>query len=188
MGSRIECFWTEPTDMVLRSLRRYNGSRKCQGRLGYCNVELEIGTEVEPLDPRGYLGRGDDAVPHGDPRWPKHCPDCGRPFAEGDDWQHNVDRLFRGAPDGKLYPADKLPPGAMYDAKWWNHPGPDGITLTIMLPNSDGLVADIWHPDTPSKDGRPWTRTGKIPRVTCTPSIQTSSYHGFLTDGYLVEC
>lgn len=188
MGSRIECFWTEPTDMVRRSLRRYNGDRKCPGGFGYCNASVDIGVEQEPPDPRGLLGRGADDLPHDDPRWPKHCTACGTAFEDGDHWQHNVNRLFKGAPDGKLYPAAELPAGAMYDATWWRHPGPDGVSLTVMLPNPGGRHADVWHPDTPSKDGRPWARTGTIPRVTCTPSILTPSYHGFLTDGWLVEC
>lgn len=35
---------------------------------------------------------------------------------------------------------------------------------------------------------KPWTRTGAIPKVTCSPSILTPRYHGFLRDGFLEEC
>jgi hypothetical protein len=74
----------------------------------------------------------------------------------------------------------------MYDAHWWPVKGPDGIALAVILP--PGGHTETWHPDTGAKDGPPWTRTGTIPRVTCTPSILTNKYHGFLTDGFLVEC
>lgn len=182
----IECFWLEPTDTGRADLRRYAGEQPCPGSYGYHNASVEIGDLPFPITEDGILGYGKDDVAHDDLRWPKICNGCDYAFLEGDNWQHNVQRLYRGAPDGKLYTSRTMPPGAMFNATWWNEPGPDGITLAVVLPPNGG--DDIWMPDVPSKDGRPWTRTGAIPRVTCRPSILTPRYHGFLTDGKLEEC
>lgn len=76
-----------------------------------------------------------------------------------------------------------LPAGAM-----WTDPD---LGLTVRTPGGD------WHVDRPSSSGGRWTRSGDPPRITATPSILFSldrptvgqrSYHGFLTDGFLVEC
>lgn len=186
MSGRIECFWMEPAEAVRVSLRRYQGNAACPLPWSYHNASIVIGDEPAPLDPQGMLGHGRDDHPHEDPRWPATCL-CGYAFKAGDEWQCNVDRLFKGPPDGRLYTTRDMPPGAMYDATWWNVPGPDGVTLTVVLPPNGG--DDVWHPDSPSSNSNtPWTRTGEIPRVTCTPSILTPRYHGFLTDGWLIEC
>jgi hypothetical protein len=128
-----------------------------------------------------------EEIPHDDPRWPKTCHVCGTPFRDEDNWQHNVHRLYSGAPDGKLYTVRDMPPGSMYDATWWPKKGPDGICMHVVLPPAGGL-ADYWNVDGPSSNGPGWTRTGTIPLVTARPSIQTPRYHGFLTDGFLMEC
>ena len=196
MGSRIECFWMEPTELASSELRRYQRiaygepgeslAYRCPGPLSYCNASIYLGDVPYPFDPQGLLGYGSDDVPHNDPHWPETCEFCHRVFPPDDMWQHNVSRYFQGAPDGKLYTTSTMPPGAMYDADWWNVPGPDGVTLTVVLPPQGGF--DVWHPDSPSSNGTPWTRTGTIPKVTCTPSVLTPRYHGFLTDGWLIEC
>lgn len=185
MGSRIECFWLEPTDRGTEHLRRYS-SAPCALPHGYHTVEVEVGEVHYPQDERGLLGFGDDSVPHTDPRWPKACG-CGYEFKDSDHWQYNVHRLFAGAPDGKRYTTRTMPPGAMYDASWWPEQTTDGVVLCVVLPPA-GSQADHWIVDGPSKDGGKWSRSGTIPKVTVTPSILTSRYHGFLTDGFLVEC
>ena len=81
------------------------------------------------------------------------------------------------------------PPGAMWNADWYKDsgikPGPDGLWLIVKTPAGD------WFVDGPSSNGPGWTREGAVPNVTARPSIlMTSSgnYHGFLTNGQLVEC
>jgi len=194
MGSRIECFWLEPTEMARSDLRRYQRVEygaapppSCpQNYMKFHDTTVYIGDVAYPFGDQGLLGYGRDDVPHDDPRWPKVCDVCGTPFQEHDNWQHNVSRYFKGAPDGKLYTTRDMPPGSMYDATWWDEKGPDGISLAVVLPPKGGI--DVWHPDSASISGGKWTRTGTIPKVTCTPSILTPSYHGFLTDGFLIEC
>jgi len=189
MSSRIECFWMEPTEMGRETLRLYAGESKCPGPFGYHNARVVVADVEYPKDERGLFGQDLPELLHGDERWPQACAACGVPFAEVDGrivWQHHIDRLFAGAPDGKLYTSRDMPPGAMFDATWWDVKGPDGITLCVVLPPNGG--DDNWMPDSPSTDGRPWTRTGTVPRVTCSPSILTPRYHGHLVDGWLVEC
>ncbi len=203
MGSRVECFWMTPTDRALVDLRRYERvdyslPREQRETCPANPMRVHDGTVVIgeiPWDPvKGRCEHGDllgycrdEGVPHDDPRWPSMCPTCGYAFKPEDHWQVNVHRLFSGAPDGKLYHSRNMPPGAMYDATWWGEKGPDGICLAVVLPPRGG--DSVWHPDSPSGNSKqPWTRTGTLPKVTCRPSILTSDYHGFLTDGVLVEC
>jgi hypothetical protein len=189
--SVVECFWMEPTELGRSELRRYQNYTteppSCpENPMRHHDTSVYLEDIAYPFGDQGLLGYGRDDVAHDDPRWPRVCGTCGVAFRDEDHWQHNVERYFKGAPDGKLYTTRTMPPGAMYDATWWGVKGPDGITLAVVLPPDGGY--NVWHPDSPSSSGGVWTRTGTIPRVTCTPSILTPSYHGFLTDGKLVSC
>lgn len=198
MGSRIKCFWMEPTEIGTSDLRRYERRSydpmtppTCPSNpMRYHDATIVIGEVPYPFDPQGLVGYShSDDIPHDDLRWPTVCETCSTPFKEDDHWQHNVKRLFKGAPDGKLYTTRNMPPGAMWDADWWPEKGPDGITLAVALPPGGNGDVDVWMPDgTCNKSSTPWTRTGTIPNVTCRPSILTPRYHGFLTDGWLEEC
>ena len=114
------------------------------------------------------------------------------------------------APDGRRYDSghgpvtlpsgevvEPAPVGAMWDADWFRGEkhqsglaydrNPDGVVLCVRTPGGD------WVIDGPSFTNRvetgSWSRTGTIPNVTATPSIHIpGKYHGWLRDGYLVEC
>lgn len=170
------------------SLRRYEKREDytihtCPTNPMRCHdTSVELGEIDYPMDE--WLGWGRDDLPHDDPRWPKVCDVCGYSFMETDHWQHNLVRLFTGSPDGKLYSTRNMPAGAMYDAPWWDEKGADGLALVVVTPGDTH-----WMPDGPSANGgKPWTRTGAVPKITVTPSISTPRYHGFLTDGVLIEC
>lgn len=108
-------------------------------------------------------------------------------------------RALDGRWEGAIQDA---PPGAMYDTTWMKdvRVGPDGLSLTVKLPNG---VGEWWIDGTSSreraeygnlKDGKGWTRTGTAPKITVRPSIECRGgpgmkgyYHGWLTDGFLVE-
>ncbi len=200
-GDRIVCFWMEPAPSGHETLRRYAakslrfGVVESAERIAalecptspwkYHNADVTI-AEPAPYPIDVFHGWGKDDIAHDDPRWPKTCDACPYVFLPEDEWQHNMDRYFRGAPDGKLHRARELPAGAMFNADWWDEPGPDGISLAVVLP--PGGHTEIWMPDSAGKDCGAWKRTGTIPKVTCTPSILTPRYHGFLTDGVLIEC
>jgi hypothetical protein len=85
----------------------------------------------------------------------------------------------------------------MFDATWHhNHwVGADGISLMVVCPPDLGdNRSNFWIPDglaSNSTEIPGWTRTGdprNPPTLTIRPSIQTGSYHGFLTNGELVSC
>jgi len=42
---------------------------------------------------------------------------------------------------------------------------------------------DVWCPDRKSSNGDGWTVTGEWPNITCSPSIVTAEYHGYLRNG-----
>lgn len=171
MGNRVQCYWLEPTDQAQQSLRRYRETRYfrdaegyhvldakgcCQldaannptcplmpGQYSYHNASVVLGVVPMPEEylAKGYVGGSTMPFPCDDPRWPASCG-CGYAFEHGDVWQHNLDGLYRGAPDGQPYPLRDAPVGAMWDAKWWPDKGPDGRALFVRLPNGHD-----WHVD-----------------------------------------
>lgn len=187
------CFWTEPTGRAIVYLRRYvRLEAPCQAEpsYGYHNARRFVGYAVSERyrsadghDLRRLVGF--DEPEHSDPRWPTSCA-CGYEFVDEDHWQVAREEEYRTA-DDRRGPFRDLPVGAMYDAWWWamRGVGLDGIALTIVCP--PGGLESHWHVDGPAtgSDGR-WTRSGTIPIVTATPSIQTGQWHGWLTNGQLI--
>lgn len=209
--SDVECFWIEETDRAQVRLRRFTfGSayadreaRPCpaspQGHDADAVWLAQIPFRVPPHNGREVSGLGSsdrdlerlvvenlvtlDEYESTEPAWPVTCARCEHRFADDDEWQVNVERLYRRAdqPDD-LRALRMFPPGAMYDGSGWNPwRGPDGRCIVVRLP--DGVD---WPIDAPSTDTHEhWTRSGTPPKVTARPSIQTARYHGFLTDGVL---
>lgn len=100
---------------------------------------------------------------------------------------------------------EDMPVGAMWNATWLNKceglTGPDGLSLHVRLPDGHEWNIDGRASNCDMKDDhvhKCWVRHGVPPvltvdknGVTChagAGSIATDKYHGFLTDGYLVEC
>lgn len=52
------------------------------------------------------------------------------------------------------------------------------LPISVVCP--DGR---IWCVDSCSVDGKGWIVEGEVPKITCSPSIVTSGYHGFLKEG-----
>lgn len=191
--SKIECFFLEPTEYMQISLRRYRGVPQgqplCPATNSYHNaIEVVVPQTERPKDQqtgRGLLEHPD--YPHSDLRWPKKCP-CGYEFKDGDSWQVNERILFSNPEMNGLIPIDDAPVGSMWDAWWYDHKGPDGRCLVLRTPGGDWII------DYPCGGGKGWERTGTPPKITARPSIAIGGdrgrwkYHGFLTDGYLVEC
>jgi hypothetical protein len=195
MSRSVECFLIVPTGLVKLQLRRYRGSsdgEKCPGPFGYHNGHADFGKIPAVYTDRGTLSAfPQDQVPaHDDHRWAQQCDDCTYRFTEQDEWQVFQEHLYhRPGVDEELTLRDP-PHGAMWDCTWFptDSMGPDGKCLCIMTPGGQ------WMPDLPSSDGKPWTRTGTVPKITVRPSILINArgnwpgYHGFLTDGVLVDC
>lgn len=193
--SRVECFWIAPSGTVAEKLRRYTPSDKsvCPLPLGYHDAEVVLGDKAWPLTDGLYGGDvsalGQTPLDHADPRWPAACA-CGHAFAAEDAWQHHYDRLY-GRASGELYIIGHgprgAPAGAMWDATWWpkDRNTQDKMCLVVRLP--DGID---WMIDGPSAGGGGgWKRSGTPPNITARPSILSPrGYHGFLTDGVLVQC
>lgn len=188
MGKReIKCFFLKPIDKAQVSLRRYSSSTKdgedskCSGPMSYHNASVDIGViDWEEADG----GLMSDDWDHEDSRWPTHCG-CGYEFTEDDKWQHARHRLHERSDGGEPVTTHKAPVGAMWDAHWLpsNRTGPDGIALVVRTPDGD------WQIDGPSSNGGSgWARSGEIPHVTARPSILMPNYHGWLTNGVLIEC
>ena len=93
--------------------------------------------------------------------------------------------------DGSLVPWDELKPGAM----WWEREDGEPDELCVKLPG--GSRGTTWNIDQgkrinalPGEKSRcpEWTRTGDVPNVTVTPSINWfGHYHGWLRDGVLTD-
>lgn len=186
----VACFWIEPCETVEISLRRYSQKDRggpCPGRLGYHNASIVLETAA-PRAPDKLYGehRPPTEEERWDPRWPRLCA-CGYEFRPDDEWQRNVTRNYRRADTGAVFTIADAPAGAMWDATWWPEKTPDGMTLVVRLPDGqDWMIDGEASNGTPGQPG--WSRTGVPPKITARPSIATSKYHGFLTDGVLVSC
>lgn len=193
MGSKYRCFMVEPTGRARLSLRRYvSGNEDCPSAWKYHQASNpfpgpEAG-ETWPgrFDAEGNLLSYEDLAPSKrDRRWPKKCKECGVPLPKETVFQVFQEEVYRRVETDEEWGLRNLPIGAMYYSPWAESfgVGPDGKSLVVCLPPGGGL--DYWQIDGPSKGGGRWTRTGTPPNVTVTPSILTSSYHGFLRGGCL---
>jgi len=192
--SRVECFFIEPTGLVRQQLRRYKSGDgdKCPGKYSYHNGHAPFDTVPVVYTERGTIAAVPEykMPPHSDHRWAQQCDDCDYRFTEEDEWQVFQEVLYhRPGVDEEMTLRD-APVGAMWDCPWFpmEQRPPDGMCLCIMTPGGQ------WMPDLPSTQGTPWTRSGKVPKITARPSIlipargKWPGYHAFLTDGVLVDC
>lgn len=192
-----ECFLIEPTGRCRRWLRRAMPGGICRndGMAACCDarVRIEDGAAVERRDADGrlsyHLAAGEDAVPADDPRWPTACDACARPFGDGAPRQVHWDRAYaiparHGGGECTLRAA---PIGAIWRAEWHEHrwAGADGRCYGVQLP--PGGLSDQWYIEQPAASGGGWTRVGVAPDFTCSPSIVTPRYHGWLRGGILSD-
>lgn len=198
MGSKITCFFLESTDTAEETYRRFvwsgKGARCPKTKQTYHNAQvlISIGSWMSSFDGEGLIPSEERKT---DPRWPKEC-ECGYVFSPEDPWQHGWNRLFQRSDGGGLTTLANAPVGAMWYADWMpkNYKGEDGHCLVVRTPGGD------WCVDGPSSNGNGWTRTGLVPDITARPSILmgevksedgkvfSPGYHGFLTNGVLIEC
>lgn len=162
-----------------RSLRRYSPNKCPSGTIH--DVTVVIDERLEGANDGVFLKEDFGS----DPRWPASCP-CGYAFQESDHWQVHVDRLWQGAPDGKLYATHDvdLPIGAMWDAEWlkdvWK--GLDGLSLVVRLPAGVDFPMDMTLGD------NSWARIGTPPDITLHPSVNSiGAYHGTIRNGVISE-
>lgn len=116
--------------------------------------------------------------------WPETCPECSLSIERSRMGYRMYRRPETGEEKRKVW---EFGIGAMFDASWLPWKGPDGLSLSVVLP--PGGQNDVWHIDGPAggTDRRPWTRTGVPPLVTASPSILTPRYHGHLQNGILTD-
>jgi hypothetical protein len=108
-------------------------------------------------------------------------------FQDVETWQLSKNRLYVRQDTGAELTLHEAEPGMMWDAPWYldfSDPwaGPDGRSLVMRLP-----AGGEWAIDGPSRSGGRWTRTGEPPLITARPSILSTHYHGWLTDGILSD-
>jgi hypothetical protein len=190
---KIKCLWLEPTSFAQVSLRRYQGYREegpCPASgVKYHDASFVVEPKIDRADKEQYDHSTNilDEYPRDDPRWPKVCP-CGFKFPEDANWQVNTQRLYTNPELSDLVVLADAPIGAMWDAWWYDHKGPDGKCIVVKTPGGEWII------DYPCKDGKGWDRTGTPPKLTVKPSIGIGRgekggwlYHGWLRDGYLVD-
>jgi hypothetical protein len=191
MGSVIECFMIERLQEAEASFRRFTYGDKakcpCTDRWGHNAIVIlgNVSYDDEPYEGRSTLAKDKKD----DPRWPKTCEKCGYVFQPEDEWQYNLQRLYVRPETGEKTTTRKAPAGAMWIAdgmmefQMEKHPTPDGHFICVKTPGGE------WNIDGQATGGGYWTRTGTPPKITARPSILIgNAYHGFLTDGKLVEC
>jgi hypothetical protein len=208
---RIRCFLLEPLDEVFVKLRRYRSPQVPEENActhpgqSYHNASVYVEREPAIRDDRGYIINAlDRKIAHDDPRWPTSCA-CGYVFQEDDEWQCDVEQIYKRADTGEEMTLRDAPAGAMWEAPWldrlYTPQGPHN--LMVKTPGGDWCVDGMAGNCTMKDDFKQqkhhcWPRRGDPPDVTvditagptCScgaGSIQCGSYHGFLRDGYLED-
>lgn len=194
-----KCFWLTLTNRQHRSLRRFTfGDKKsCPNNSnGHdASVSIEDGPDIT-YESDGHTYHSGPSLNdfRNDPRWPMKCTSCDYFFERDDEWQANGDTIHLTQTGLGEMTIGEAPAGAMWDASGWaphRWRGSDGKCLAVKLP--PGGPHDIWMIDGPAskKANEPdtfWARVGStLPDISVTPSILTNKYHGFLTNGVLIQ-
>lgn len=210
--ARIKCFWIEPTQRMARYLRCYQSGECIHCDVPYHNVMVRI----EDDDAVHEMSHGHSVVRPAsgiakpeDHRWPQFCK-CGLPFTERDR-QLFCDRIYFNPETGEEWPLREAPVGAVWNAEWLAelskepntlYAGPDGMSLHVRTPDGDwcidGRASNCTMPNEPThkcwiRHGSPKDGTLHVDKNghTCgagAGSIALPRYHGFLHQGYLVDC
>ncbi len=201
-------FFCEEAGITRRKLRRYvsGAEEKCgAGAYGYHNASALL--DEGPTRPDEVSG---DLWPHDDPRWPKSCQACGRPFAETDAFQLFHVTLYRRGDTGEIAAWDDMPIGAVRNLPWLakhdSYRGPDGRVLECVIPAperpsgkttwiidskaSNCARPDDWRHRCWVRHGRPEDGSLHVDKNgdTCAAgagSIVSPGWHGFLHHGAL---
>ncbi len=183
--SQVKVFWSEPTDQVRVSLRRFTFGRdhECKQsphKLG-CDATHVIHATAPTLDwiewdltdtngrKRRVYHTNSWKIKEGDPRWPAECDACGRPFNEDAEKQVNADLIYEGKGEGgkgRRFTLREAPVGAMWDLFWFGDlpswTGKDGVSLAVMTPGGewyvDGIASNCTDPK--NENHKCWVRHG----------------------------
>jgi hypothetical protein len=187
---QVTCVLFKKLPKIRRHFRRFSFSNehKCTGSPGqnsYCNAWVFR----DIIEYHSDIIEVQDQPPHDDPRWPSKCEKCDYVFTDADNWQIFCDWIYQNTDTGEEVAFRDLPVGAMYDSDWYppDYRGPDGLALTVILPDKTPWVID-GYASGPPRVPHAWTRTGIPPKVSASPSILTPGYHGWLKDGVLTDC
>jgi hypothetical protein len=186
-----QCFYVTQTSLETRHLR-VSETGSCPGiyrdwhnaEIGIEGGRVTYSSRLSDDGEHRYYGQPDPAGYDSDARWPVKCDYCEHAFGPDATRHVHSDPVYQAA-GGRCWPMRELPIGAMLDAWWRRHDGQnvgeDGISLHVKLP--PGGPYDWWTVDAPASDGGRWTRTGTVPLVSASPSINSSDYHGWLGTG-----
>lgn len=180
MSDRVKVFWSEPSEHVRVSLRRFYYSpradgteivagrhRRCAATPNGCDASVGIIPSAPREDWIRIDEQGDAETVRGVSKehtgWPLKCEACGEPMGEGGEWQVNADRLYAGG--GQLFTLRDPPVGAMYDASWYTDfaVGFDGLHLVVICPDGHPWLVDAEASNCTMKGDRShrcWVRHG----------------------------
>lgn len=170
---RIMHFWGEPG--VCRS-SRHSADRTFP----------EITPDIKPVSFSDFK----------DEDYPTHCKYCGAPVEGKTDRSIAHDNVWNTE-------SGNQEPGCMWYVPWFFDPAKDYIKVLeqsrfsiyykqnhamnrppICVKCPDGRD---WMIDMKSSNGEGWKVTGEPPFITCSPSIDTGTYHGFLQNGVFTD-
>jgi hypothetical protein len=186
MSDPIKVFFLEPTDRERQWLRRFQFSNKkqCAKNSYGCDAMFEIGEADVLYTEDGYIdgtSKGRAAPPSGDPRWPKACAACGRPFDDADEYQLHGKQIYVRPDTGARFTLKDAPVGACWDAWWVHHrskrrgevpavpgvgsmTGPDGRSLVVRCPDGHDWMIDSRASNCTMPEDNThhcWVRTGR---------------------------
>jgi hypothetical protein len=211
----IPLFLLTETAESRRSLRRFHMSEEGEPPCGdsgrsHHRAKVKIGRFPTVRGEGNTLGLVDPADYHGDPRWPTQCDHCDYRFSEDDHWQVDQDPIYQ-TEDGRQMSLSEAPPGALWEASWWERArvnGGTGPAWVVRLPNGLDFEPGMGATNCSRRgeDHDCWCVHGEAPKLTINndpvPGRTTcpdgggsiwsakgsdKDWHGFVTDGELRE-
>jgi hypothetical protein len=192
----LECRLARPIGWVAVLHVSWNGM--CGGEYSrhHASREVERGLGDRPAHPIAHWADSGE--------WPSVCERCGAPVPaqDSDVERYAIHKYLWDTPSGNLEPgcifhATDLTPSRWnskgFSRQYWERCKRAGkilAPLAVVCPNGDR-----WYIDMPADNGATgadgltdgWTVEGEPPRITCSPSINTGTYHGWLRDGVFRE-
>lgn len=203
MSKLTKCFWAQPSGQKLVTLVTIANFDTCPGSEEYHRAEATVAmlSASERAEREKYWADNQH------PEWPTHCDTC-RTLIEPEDRIHSIAEclLFERMDTGEFKRLHEFGAGTIFPTpSEWLNLGLEWDNLPNRPAYGIKTPGGIWYPDKRAKnctlpddrEHRCWVIHGEPPNLTINKlghtceagngSVLLGSWHGSVSDGYLVE-